>query len=100
MACSSRSLVTMIRVLVLPSASSWARTSRAWVTRSPESSRTAPSAGPAISTAVRTAAATSYVSTSRVVCGPRLATWASNASRSPSCSRVKAWAAVPAVGTP
>ena len=54
-AYSSRSLVTTIRVPVAPSESSWARTSSAWAIRSPESSRTAPSPGPATSTAVRTA---------------------------------------------
>ena len=59
MAYSSRSDVTMMRVSVLPAASSWARTSVAWMSRSPESSRTAPSSGPAISMARATAVLTS-----------------------------------------
>ena len=49
----------MIRVEVAPSASSWSRTWRACSSRSPESSRTAPSDVPATSTAVRTPSGTS-----------------------------------------
>ena len=40
------------------------------------------------------------MSTSSVVPVPRLATWAANASSSVGNSSVKAWAAVPIVGTP
>lgn len=62
--------------------------------------RTAPSPVPATSTAVRTASATSYVSTSSVVPLPSEATCAVKASRSLSCTSVKAWALVPTVGMP
>ena len=99
-AYSSRSLVTVIRVLGLPSLSSSARTDAAWVTRSPESRRTPPRSGPAMSTARRTARSTSYVSTSSVVDTPRASSWARNACSSESCSRVKECAAVPTVRTP
>ncbi len=54
-AYSSRSLVTVIFVLVAPSASSWLRTRWASEARSPESMRTPPNSGPATSTAVFTA---------------------------------------------
>ncbi len=40
------------------------------------------------------------MSTSSVVPGPALATWASKAARSSSCSSVNAWAVVPTVGMP
>lgn len=60
--------------------------------------RTAPSSGPAISTAVRTASVTSYVSTSSEVPRPSESTCAWKASRSLSCSSVKACALVPTVG--
>lgn len=90
----------MIRVLVAPRASSCSRTWPASDGRSPESSRTAPSSGPVISIAVRTASATSYVSTSRVVRLPRASTWEVNASFSVSCSRVNECADVPALGMP
>ncbi len=59
MAYSSRSEVTTILVFRAPSSSSCARTRWATSSRSPESIRTAPSSGPATSTAVRTASATS-----------------------------------------
>ncbi len=59
----------MMRVRSLPSSSSSWRTHCACATRSPESRRTAPSLSPASSTAVRTAASTSYVSTSSAVPG-------------------------------
>ena len=62
--------------------------------------RTAPRPGPASSTAVRTARATSNVSTSRVVPLPSAASWAANASRSLSWTRLNACALVPLVGTP
>ncbi len=88
----------MIFVLYAPRSSSWRRTRWASSVRSPESIRTAPSSGPATSTAVRTASLRSYVSTSRVVPRPIEAICAVKASRSLSCSRVKAWAAVPVVG--
>lgn len=59
MAYSSRSEVTTILVPVAPSSSSCWRTRWATSSRSPESMRTAPSPGPATSTAVRTASVTS-----------------------------------------
>ncbi len=58
-AYSSRSLVTTIFVLSAPRSSSCWRTRCAISSRSPESMRTAPSSGPATSTAVRTASVTS-----------------------------------------
>ena len=59
MANSSRSPVTTMRVCSAPRESSSSRTSAATVARSPLSMRTAPSFGPASSTAVRTARGTS-----------------------------------------
>ena len=53
-----------------------------------------------MSTAVRTAVSTSYVSTSSEVPAPSEATCASKASRSVSWSNVKEWAAVPTVLMP
>ena len=53
-ACSSRSLVTVMRVPVAPSESSWARTRAATTGRSPESMRTPPSPVPATRIAVST----------------------------------------------
>ena len=100
MANSSRSLVTVMRVFVAPSASSCARTSRTTTPRSPESMRTAPSSVPATRTAVATPSVMSNVSTSRVVPTPIAATCDANASSSVSCSRVNECAAVPMVGTP
>ena len=47
-------MVTVMRVFVAPSESSWARTRAATTGRSPESMRTAPSSVPATSIAVRT----------------------------------------------
>ncbi len=98
MAYSSRSLVTMILVSLAPSSSSCRRTRWASSSRSPESIRTAPRPGPATSTASATASVTSKVSTSSVVPPPRESTCAVKASRSLSCSRVKACALVPTVG--
>jgi hypothetical protein len=48
--------------------------------------------------AVRTAFSTSNVSTSSVVPLPSAASWAANASRSLSCTRLNACALVPLVG--
>ncbi len=62
--------------------------------------RTAPSDGPATSTAARTACSTLNVSTSSVVPGPSDVSWAENASRSLSCTSVNACAEVPLDGTP
>ena len=62
--------------------------------------RTAPRPGPASSTAVRTARATSNVSTSRVVPLPSAFSWAAKASRSLSWTRLNACALVPLVGMP
>ena len=90
----------MIRVSAAPSESSSARTDTASAGRSPLSIRTAPSDGPATSTAARTACSTLNVSTSRVVPGPSDASWAANESRSLSCTSVNAWAEVPLDGTP
>ncbi|CAM5723709.1 hypothetical protein STENM223S_02974 [Streptomyces tendae] len=59
MAYSSRSEVTTIFVSRAPSSSSCCRTRWATSSRSPESTRTAPSSGPATSTAARTASVTS-----------------------------------------
>lgn len=60
----------------------------------------APSSGPATSTALRMPCSVTYVSTSRVVPAPCVATWARKAAFSSAAARVKAWALVPAVGTP
>jgi hypothetical protein len=90
----------MIRVEVAPSESSCARTENATAARSPLSTRTAPSDGPAADTADRTAAATSKVSTSKVVSWPSDETWARKASFSESCTSVNACAEVPLDGTP
>jgi hypothetical protein len=97
---SSRSPVKMMRVFTAPSESSSDRTERATIGRSPLSIRTAPRSGPATSIAVRTALATSNVSTSRVVPEPSDSSCAANAARSLSCTSVNACAAVPAEGTP
>jgi hypothetical protein len=56
--------------------------------------------GPATAIALRIPCAMSYVSTSRVVFLPSVATWDANAAGSSSCSSVKACAEVPAVGMP
>jgi hypothetical protein len=93
-------LVTVMRVFVAPSASSWARASRTSTARSPESIRIAPSSVPATRTAVAIPSATSKVSTRSVVPVPMAATCAANASSSVSCSSVNECAAVPIVGTP
>ena len=99
---SSRSLVTMIRVLGRARASRAARAPGAASTpRSPESSRTAPSSGPATSTPSRDRLGDVVgVDQQRRALAQRRRPGRGTRRSSESCSSVKLCALVPAVGTP